>query len=274
MPAGGPREHARSWAIKEQILADRSGFILARGITGADVSDVEGALPVLETLTVRITSLTADTGYRAGKLRRLLRQRSIRAFIPLGCNQDAGVPAGFVDHYDHLVCPLGKRLLPAGPPDAEGSIRYRARAADCRECPLRQTCVSASRRAKALWASTYRLELRQAERTNQTARYHREQRRRQTVSEGVFAHLDQVGGRDAHVRGLERVNRRNTILAIAHNIGIAMIKRRFWPREAGAGPRAASLPSHTGLLRRQTTPTKGAAPPPASRWRAALCRSS
>jgi transposase len=220
---------------KEQVLADRSGFILARRTTPANVSDVAGALPLLTGLRLPITSVTADTGYRAGLLRRHLRRQGITAYIPLGCNQEAGGPDGFTDHIDHIVCPRGRRLLPASFPDAEGSIRYRARAADCRDCALRSTCVSPSRRAKALWASTYRLELRQAERTNQTARYAREQRRRQTVSEGVFAHLDRLGGRDAHVRGLERVNRRGVILALAHNIAKAMTKRRFWPREAGTG---------------------------------------
>jgi transposase len=228
---------------KEQVLADRSGFILARRTTPADVSDAEGALPLFEHLVVQVKSVTADSGYRAGVLRRVLRQLDIAAYIPVDCNQDAGVPVGFTDHYDHIICPEGKRLLPSGFPDAEGSIRYTARPADCRECALRDTCVSPSRRTKALWASTYRLELRQAERINQTVRYAREQRRRQTVSEGVFAHLDHLGGKRARVRGLERMNQRGVLLALAHNIKKAMTKRRFWPREAGTGAVIVPSPS-------------------------------
>jgi hypothetical protein len=226
---------------KEHVLADRSGFILARRTTPADVSDVAGARPLLDHLPHPIGSLAADTGYRSGAFRRLLHRRGIQDYIPLGCHQEAGSPPGFVDHYDHLVCPAGRRLLPTRVPDAEGSIRFRATATDCRPCPLRPTCVTPSRVTKALWASTYRLELHQAARTNGTVRYTREQRRRQTVSEGIFAHLDRLGGRDAHVRGLDRVNRRNILLALAHNIRTAMTKRRFWPRDASVLP----LPSRS-----------------------------
>jgi transposase len=229
---------------KEHVLADHSGFILARRTTPANVGDVPGALPLVERLAGWISSITADTGYRSGAVRRLLRRRGIVAYIPLGGNQEAGSPEGFVDHHDHVVCPTGTVLLPTQFPDAEGSIRYRAPAAACRVCPRRPSCVSASRGAKALWASTYRLELRQAARINQTVRYAREQRRRQTVSEGVFAHLDQLGGTDAHVRGTERVNRRGVVLALAHNIRKAMTKRRFWPRAAGTLPPSAVSGRH------------------------------
>jgi transposase len=226
---------------KEHLLADASGFILARHATPADATDAAGAMPLLDQVGDRISRLTADSGYRAGFLRRRLRRLGISSYIPVGCRQELGSPAGFIDHLDHLVCPMGKRLLPAAPPDAAGSIRFRARAADCRDCALRRTCVSASRGAKALWASTYRLEFRQAARRNQTARAAREQRRRQTVVEGVFAHLDYLGGRDAHVRGLARVDQRNTLLAIAHNLLKALTKRRFWSREAQTLPASSAL---------------------------------
>lgn len=227
---------------KEHVLTDRSGFILARITTPADVADAVGALQLFDTLPCPVRQVTADSGYRAGFLRRALRRRRITEYIPLECNQEAGSPPGFVDHLDHLVCPMGKRLLPAAPPNAEGSIRFRAAAADCRVCPQQRACVSPSRVAKALWATTYRLEFRHARHRNQTVRYEREQRRRQTVVEGVFAHLDQLGGRDAHVRGTERVNRRGALLAMAHNLLKALTKRRFWSREAGVlPPGAASL---------------------------------
>jgi transposase len=230
------RTHGRRSVLgyKEHVLADRSGFILARRTTPADVSDVAGARPLLDHLPHPIGSLAADTGYRSGAFRRLLHRRGIQAYIPLGCHQEAGSPPGFVDHYDHLVCPAGRRLLPTRVPDVEGSVRFRATATDCRPCPLRPTCVTPSRVTKALWASTYRLELHQAARTNGTVRSTREQRRRHTVSEGIVAHLDRLGGRDAHVRGCERVDRRNILLALAHNIRIAMTKRRFWHRDAVA----------------------------------------
>ena len=65
---------------KEHVIADRSGFILARRTTPAHIQDVAGALPLLEQLPAWITTLTADTGYRSGRFRWQLRHRGITAY--------------------------------------------------------------------------------------------------------------------------------------------------------------------------------------------------
>jgi transposase len=225
---------------KEHVLADRSGFILGRRATGADVADSVAALPLLQALRLPISSLAADSGYRAGAFRRVLERREITAYIPLGSNQDAGLPAGFTDQGDHLTCPVGKRLRLAGFPDADGRVRFRAQAADCRICPQRTNCVTPSRAAKAVWTSIHRFSLRRAAQANTSVRFTREQRRRQTVSEGVFAHLDRLGGTRAHFRGLDRVECHGALCALAHNILKALTKVRFWPREAAVLPHPAT----------------------------------
>ena len=93
------------------------------------------------------------------------------------------------------------------------------------------------------------LELRQAERQNATPRFAREQRRRQTIVEGVFARLDRLGGTRARFRGLSRVGSYGRALcAIAHNILKALTKVRYGRRVAGALPRPAATPSFPVLL--------------------------
>jgi transposase len=223
--------------FKEHLVADRSGFILAQGRTGADVSDVAGALPVLDRLPLVPWSLAADTSYRAGRFRRELRLRGITSYIPLDHKQREGVPAGFIDQHDHLLCPAGKRLRQIRVPDEQDSVAYRASPSDCQPCPLRAGCLSPSMQAKQVWLSWYRLETQRAARRNQTRQYEREMRRRKTVIEGVFARLDRLGGTRTRFRGLERVSAHGSVTALAHNILKALTKRRFGKRVAGALPR-------------------------------------
>jgi transposase len=223
-------------------------------LIAADVSDVAGALPLLDRLPRSIARLTADSGYGAGKFRLALSRRGISSYIPLHPNQ-AGPPAGFTDHGDHVVCPEGKHLLPSGPPDGDDSVRYTARAADCQPCPMKDTCVQPSRSSKLLWASFYRITARAAARRNASATYEREQRRRQTTVEGIFAHLDHLGGTRACYRGLDRINAHGALTALAHNILKALTRRRFGRR---GGPRLA--PSGAVMLPGALVPTPGLVP--------------
>jgi transposase len=220
--------------FKDHVVADRSGFIQAEGRTGANVSDVAGALPLLDRLPLEPWSLTTDTGYRSGRFRRELRRRGITSYIPLDHKQKKGLPEGFIDHHDQLVCSTGKRLRQTGVPDAENTVAYRARQADCQPCPLRADCLSPSMKSKQVWLSWDRLATQQAARRNQTRQYTREMQRRKTVIEGVFARLDRLGGTRTRFRGLERVSAHGTITAIAHNILKALTKRRFGKRISAA----------------------------------------
>lgn len=235
----------------EHLIVDRSGFILARESTGADVTDAAGALPLLDRLPVVPTSLTADSGYRALVFRRSLRKRGIPHYIPLGRQQMGTVPPGFIDHGDHMRCPQQAILSPRGFPDEHGNQRYAASARDCQPCPLRSSCVAPAERSKALNLSIYRREIPRAKALMATRRYAIEQRRRQTVVEGVFARLDRLGGIRLRVCGLERVNAHNALAALAHNILKALTKRRFWHREAGIcrPPAPARFSDHPVLLR-------------------------
>lgn len=101
---------------------------------------------------------------------------------------------------------------------ADASLQYVARQADCRACPIRQSCLTAKERRKHVKVNRYEYEFRRARQLNQTVRYQREMRRRKTAVEGVFARFDRLAWEKAKFRGIERLDCQGTIAALAHNI--------------------------------------------------------
>ncbi len=235
-----PNEQSRAiLGYKENIIVDISGFILARGVTPADASDLEGIEPLLDRLPLKPKSLAADTGYRSGRLRQKLRRGGTTPYIPLHPNQETvGTAALATDefgyHGDHLTCRQGKVLKPDFP-DAKETIHYVALQSDCQACPIRVECLAAKETRKHVSVSRYELEFRRARNLNQTVASCRQMRRRKTVVEGVFARLDRLDWDRARLRGIEKVDCQATIAALAHNILKALTKVRFWRREAQAG---------------------------------------
>ena len=120
-------------SYQENIVVDRGGFIVARATAHSSGAEWKALLPMLEEAPIQPASLTADTGYSAGQLRRSLEERGIKAYIPLHPNQNSGKVAQgeFVHHGDHLICSQGK-VLRLGPfPSATGS-----KATSTRPCRL------------------------------------------------------------------------------------------------------------------------------------------
>ena len=71
---------------------------------------------LLDELPLQPISLAADTAYNAGRLRDLLEQRGITAYIPIHPRQESNMVARGEFEYrgDHLICPQGKVLKQAG----------------------------------------------------------------------------------------------------------------------------------------------------------------
>jgi len=224
---------------KENVIVDKSGFILAREVTPADAGDVEGAEPLLDRLPLEPKSLCADAGYRAGRFRQGLRRRGITPYIPINPNQQPSAnrsltTGGFTYHGDHVTCRQGQVLASAGFANQDGSVQYVAHQADCQACPVKAQCLAVKEKRKHVHVSRYEYEFRRADQLNQTVAYQREMARRKTVVEGVFARLDRLDWDRARLRGLDRVDCQGGIAALAHNILKALTKVRFWRRAAGA----------------------------------------
>ncbi len=97
---------------KENVVVDRGGFILSRGVTHASEGEWKALPALLEKLPVSPVSLTADTVYSVGELRQLLKEKGITAYIPIHPNQESSMVSkeDFIYMGDHLICPQGKLL--------------------------------------------------------------------------------------------------------------------------------------------------------------------
>ena len=97
---------------QENVIVDLGGFILSRGVTHASEGEWKAVPDLLEGLPLQPISLAGDTGYNVGKLRQLLEERDIAAYIPIHPIQETSMVSrgGFVYHGDRLVCPQGKIL--------------------------------------------------------------------------------------------------------------------------------------------------------------------
>ena len=249
-----PSKHRKAvLGYKEHVIADKSGFIMAREITPGDASDPEGAEPLLDRLPLPPKSLCADAGYRAGHFRQVLRRRGITPYIPLNPNQQEAANTalstdGFTYHGDHVVCPDGKTLKRAGVQDKDASLQYVALQADCQACSRMATCLTDKEKRKHVKVSRYEYEFRRARILNETVAYQREMRRRRTIIEGIFARLDNLAWGKARFRGVEKLNCQGYIAALANNILKALKKVRFWRHAANTMPRKDPLTNQNTLL--------------------------
>ena len=224
---------------KEHLVVESSGFILARGLTRANVSDTAGLEPLLDRLPLEVRSLCGDSGYRSLRLRFRLRRRGIEPYMPLHPQEaDASslLETSFRYHGDHLICPAGKVLRIRGFPSSKDVVHYLAPERECRSCQLKTSCLAPKERAKTVAASRYHFELARARNSVISRRFAREMRRRKTAVEGVFAHLDQLAFDQARMRGIGKVDIQATIAALAHNILKALTKARFWRTVAACAP--------------------------------------
>ena len=67
----------------------RGGFILSRGVTHASEGEWKALPNLLEHLPLPPVSLAADTAYNAGRLRQILEERGITAYIPIHPRQES-----------------------------------------------------------------------------------------------------------------------------------------------------------------------------------------
>ena len=96
----------------ENLISDVNGFVVARRVSHSSEGEWKAVPGLMDQLPVAPVSLAADTAYNAGRLRQLLDERGITAYIPIHPNQEPNMVAkgGFAYRGDHLICPEGKEL--------------------------------------------------------------------------------------------------------------------------------------------------------------------
>ena len=68
---------------QKNLIVDRGGLILSRGVTHASERESKVVATLIEKLPLRPVSLAGDSGYSDGRLRQLLEERNITAYIPI-----------------------------------------------------------------------------------------------------------------------------------------------------------------------------------------------
>jgi transposase len=135
------------------VVDDKGGVILDVAVTTGEASEGQELLAQLNRVEERtgkkVQTVTADAGYGRAKNYAELEKRKVTAVVvPQG---EAGAAAKLplrrfkYDSRHQLVrCPAGKILHRQGEQPTEKGWIYRARACDCRQCPLKQRCLPKS----------------------------------------------------------------------------------------------------------------------------------
>ena len=183
-----------------------------------------------------VQTLTADGAYAHGSNYAMLEQRGIEAVIPPPpeAKRPRRIPSRrFKYDARHQVvrCPRGKRLR-RSTQNHQGWV-YRARTRDCRRCPLRDRCISASAGARTIVIGHGYESLLRARRERQRwseARHRMYERHRWRV-EGVHGESKtQHGLRRAARRGLWNVGIQVYLTAAVLNLKrLAAFLRALWP---------------------------------------------
>ena len=229
---------------QENVIVDRGGFILSRGVTHASERESKAVAALIEKLPLHSVSLAGDSGYSDGRLRQLLEEQNITAYIPIHTRHETSmVSTGeFVYHGGHLVCPEGKILRQGSfhnPELAEGrTCQYVARWKDCQSRPVKETCLPPKQKRRYFTLTMYYPEYLRARERNQSDTYRQQLRRRQTIAEGTFASLDRLSWARTRLRGLWKVDCEGYMAALAHNV--KKLVRRL---SLGVGPPGPALPA-------------------------------
>ena len=225
---------------QENVIVDLGGFILSRRVTHASERESKAAADLLEGLPLQPVSLAGDTGYSDGRLRYLLEERDITAYIPIHPRQETSMVASgdFVHHGDHLICPQGKTLRRGAYHKRQRAYMYVARQKDCQACPIKETCLPPGQKRRFFSVTIYHSVDSRARERNRTAAYQRERFRRRTIAEGTFASLDWLGWDKSRLRGLWKVDCEGYVAALAHNVK-KMVRRL----RGGVGPPGPVVPA-------------------------------
>ena len=251
---------------QENVIVDRGGFILSRGVTHASERESKAVPDLLERLPLQPVSLAGDTGYSEWKLSQLLEERNITAYIPIHPRHETNmVSTGeFTYRGDHLVCPQGKILRRSSFHKGSRTYQYVARQKDCQDCPVKEVFLPPKQKRRHLGLTMYYPEYLRAKERNRTEAYWRERRRRQTIAEGTFASLDRLSWAQTRLRGLWKVDCEGYMAALAHNVQ-KMVRRLGY----GVGPPgrpSAALDVSGGMELTPSRPLSDTSSPPVPPW--------
>jgi transposase/uncharacterized protein (UPF0179 family) len=169
---------------------------------------------------LQIENLLADAGYSSGENYAFLEQQNIKSYIPPHGTYKGG-PDGFqyIEAGNYWLCPNQKKVNFRKQKIEKGTLKdvYRTTTQDCKNCPLKSTCLSKSQYSKQISITAYRAEY---ERNNERLKadtLHKS--KRMATVEPVFGTLiNFLGMRKVNTRGQSGANKCMLMAATAFNL--------------------------------------------------------
>ena len=173
---------------------------------------------------MQIEKLLADAAYSSGENYQYLEQQNITPYIPLLGGALSG-SEGFIydEQKDWYIC-RNNRLL-KGKSEAVDDGRghwvkkYYSLQSDCKNCPLRKSCISDKAKTKKIQHSIYKAELERAKARQQTVKAKVMKRKRSSTVEPVWGTLiNFTGMKRLNARGIKAANKMLLLAATVYNL--------------------------------------------------------
>ena len=215
-----------------QIAVDTAHHVIthAQSFT-ADGKDCRDLITITKQLQARlqdhgmdVEKILADAAYSSGENYQYLEQNNITAYIPLLGGALSG-SEGFIydEQNDWYICQNNKILKGKGEAvdDGRGHLvkKYFSLQSDCKNCPLRKTCISDKAKTKKVQHSIYKAELERAKARQQTVKAKVMKRKRSSTVEPVWGTLiNFTGMKRLNARGIKAANKMLLLAATVYNL--------------------------------------------------------
>lgn len=225
---GKPRE----LYFNGQIAVDTAHHVITHAATfTADGKDCRDFITVAGELQarmngqgIRIEKMLADGAYSSGENYQWLERKNIIGYIPLLGGALSG-SEGFTydENNDWYICRNNKILKGSGRivDDGRGHPvkKYFSLQSDCRNCPLRKSCITDKAKTKKIQHSIYKAELERAKARQQTIKAKVMKRKRSSTVEPVWGTLiNFMGTKRINARGLPAANKILLLAATCYNL--------------------------------------------------------
>ena len=215
-----------------QIAVDTAHHVIthAQSFT-ADGKDCRDLITITKQLQSRlqphgmgIEKLLADAAYSSGENYEYLEQNNITGYIPLLGGALSGSEGFIYDKQnDCYICQHNKILKGSGRAvdDGRGHLvkKYFSLQSDCKNCPLRKSCISDKAKTKKVQHSIYKAELERAKARQQTVKAKVMKRKRSSTVEPVWGTLiNFTGMKRLNARGIKAANKMLLLAATVYNL--------------------------------------------------------
>jgi len=173
---------------------------------------------------IKIEKILADGAYSSGENYQYLEQNQIIPYIPLLGGALSG-SEGFIydEQNDWYICRNNKILKGSGRivDDGRGHAvkKYFSLQSDCKNCPIRKSCITDKAKTKKVQHSIYKAELERAKARQQTVKAKVMKRKRSSTVEPVWGTLiNFTGMKRLNARGLKAANKMLLLAATVYNL--------------------------------------------------------